>query len=240
MLDDEGLDLEIFGNISEGYRAPNLLELFGQDVSVQANPELLPEYGRGGDLGFLMRMQRRDLSIRTEVSFYDRSMSDQILFTRNSQYSVKARNLEASRITGRELSLLLDWRPWSLNLAETRMDARDVGGHPDYDGKMLPYRTPRRLFARLSWCWSRGSFFAEIENHDAVFTDRYNDPDRMLPAAHFLGAGVRAHISRGWSLSLEGMNLENSRTEDILGFPLPGRSWLITLEWNGTGERGTS
>ncbi len=233
LAEDANFGLEFFGNLNEGYRAPNLLELFGQDVSVQANPELLPERGRGGDLGLSLRGIRGDIQARLEFSFFHRQLWDQILFMRNSQYSVKAQNLESSQIRGSELSLLLDWQSWTLSLADTHLDARDQSGHPDYDGKALPYRTPHRFFARLMYEFGRFTLFGELENRAAVFTDRYNDPDRRLAATRFLGAGLRARVSRSWSLSLEGMNLEDTRAEDVLGFPLPGRTWLITLEWNG-------
>ncbi|MBC8367207.1 TonB-dependent receptor [bacterium] len=233
LKEDENSGLDLFGNLNEGYRAPSLLELFGQDVSVQANPELLPERGRGGDLGLTLRGIRGDLQARLEISFFQRRMWDQILFMRNSQYSVKAQNLESSEIRGSELSLLLDWRSWTLSLADTRLDARDKSGHPDYDGKALPYRTPHRFFARLMNEFGRFALFGELEKRDAVFTDRYNDPDRRLAATRFLGAGLSTSISKNWSLSLEGMNLEDTRAEDVLGFPLPGRTWLMTLEWNG-------
>jgi len=232
-LDRPAFDLDFFGNLSDGYRAPSLLELFGQDVSVAPNPELVPERGRGGDVGMAFSARRRGLEVRAELSLFDRRMSDQILFLRTSQYSVKAANLESSRLRGREISLFLDWRDWTLNLSETLLDARDTSGHPDYEGKQLPYRSPRRLFARLSRRLGPLTIFGEIEDRGAVFSDRYNDPYRKLPETHFLGAGLRAQLSRGWSLSMEGMNIEDRRAEDILGFPLPGRTWLLTIEWTG-------
>lgn len=239
-LNETRVGLEFFGNLSEGYRAPSLLELFGQDVSVHANPELLPERGRGGDVGLTLRARRGRFKLRGELSLFDRSLRDQILFMRNSQYSVQARNLESSRLRGSELSLAFDWRPWALSLSGTRLDARDTGGHPDYDGKMLPYRTPNRLFARLSRELGPVKLFAEVEERGAVYTDRYNDEERRLPSARFFGAGLRARIAGGWSLSLEGMNLGDTRAEDVLGFPLPGRTWLVTLEWIGSDKGRTS
>ncbi len=238
LVEDANFGLEFFGNLNEGYRAPSLLELFGQDVSVQANPELVPERGRGGDLGLTLRGNRGDFGARLEISFFQRQMWDQILFMRNSQYSVKAQNLESSMIRGSELSLLFDWQSWTLTLANTGLDARDQSGHPDYDGKSLPYRTPHRFFARLMHEFGRITLFGELEKRDAVYTDRYNDPDRRLAATRFLGAGFSTRVGKNWSLSLEGMNLEDTRAEDVLGFPLPGRTWLLTLEWNG--YRGTT
>jgi iron complex outermembrane recepter protein len=229
-----GGKLSLRGNLADGYRAPSLLELFGQDVSVTGNPELSPERGEQSDLGLIWRgvaLGRRDLRLRGKLVWFRRDLRDQILFLRNSQYSVRAENLSASRVTGRELSLALDWRRWRLTLADTRLDARDRGGNPDYDGKQLPYRSPRRSFARLAYSGDRLALHLDVDHRAATYSDRYNDPDRRLPAATLLGAGLAWRQFDKVELIIEGRNLADVHVEDSLGYPLPGRSWSAGLEW---------
>ncbi len=227
-------ELSLRGNLADGYRAPSLLELFGQDVSVAGNPDLSPEHGEQSDLGLAWRGRIPGPGrprLRAKLVWFRRDLEGQILFLRNSQYSLRAENLSASRVTGRELSLDLDWRRWRMTLADTRLFARDRGGNPDYDGKQLPYRSPHRSFLRLAYSGPRLALHADLDHRAATFSDRYNDPDRRLPAATLLGAGLTWKRFERVDIILEGRNLGDVHVEDSLGYPLPGRSWSAGLEW---------
>lgn len=223
--------LTLRANAADLHRAPSLLELFGQDVSVSGNPALRPERGTQADAGFALALRRGGLKLDGECSWFRRDLEDEILMLRNSQYSVRAENIGASRTTGRETSLALAWRALRASLAETRLAARDRGGLAAYDGKQLPYRSPRRLHARLGWEGERLGLFAERESRAATFSDRYNDPDRRLPAAALWSAGANLRVNGNLNLSIEGRNLGDTRVEDHLGYPLPGRHWLAGLTW---------
>lgn len=223
-------EIALRASAGDGYRAPSLLELFGQDVSVQGNPELLPERGLQTEAALEWRALAGELRIGGALSWFRRDLNDQILFLRNSQYSVRAENLGASRITGREFSLRADWRAWALTFADTRLHARDRGGDPAYDGKQLPYRSPGRSFLRLAHERGRLALHADVDHRAATFADRYNDPDRRLPAATLWGAGLRWQLTDALGLSLAGRNLGDARVEDRLGYPLPGRHWTLGLD----------
>jgi iron complex outermembrane receptor protein len=225
------LEAKLKANLHEGYRPPSLLELFGQDVSVEGNSNLLPELALSRDLGLLLQLEGERGELCLEVFFFDREMEQQILFLRNSQNSVRAENLQESRVRGQELSLSFRSRSWSGRLNAHWQDARDRGDNPVYRNKSLPYRSPRKVFARLARRMKWLSLFAELEYRDEVFTDRYNDPEKSLPASTLLGAGASLPLGETWRASLEVMNLADQRCEDILGYPLPGRSWTLNLEW---------
>lgn len=223
--------LGIAANVADAYRAPTLLELFGQDVSVSGNPALRPEHGAQSDLGLRAAVRRGELAARGELTWFRRDLEDQILFLRNSQSSVRADNVSASRVTGRELSLSAEWRRWRLRLARTTLVARDRSGLAAYDGKALPYRSPARSLLRLGWEHRRLGLHVEREWRAATFSDRYNDPDRQLPAATLWGAGLNLDLTAALVLSIEGRNLGDARIEDRLGYPLPGRHWQAGLSW---------
>ena len=160
------------------------------------------------------------------------------LFLRNSQYSVGARNISAAEFDGQEVQPGLGARGLSLTLASTWQDAVDRGEDPAYAGKELPYRSPRHVFARLSGERGRLRLFVELDHRSSVFTDRYNDPDRALPAATLWGAGLRFRLSGSFDISFESMNLADARVEDYLGYPLPGRTWMGGIEWRRSSETG--
>lgn len=226
-----GAALTLRANASDLSRAPSLLELFGQDVSVSGNPALLPETGEQSDAGFALALRRRGLKLDGECSWFRRDLEDEILMLRNSQYSVRAENIGASRTTGREASLALAWRALRASVAETRLAARDRSGLAAYDGKQLPYRSPRRALLRIGMETARLGLYAEREARAATFSDRYNDPDRRLPAATLWSAGLNLRVIGNLNLSIEGRNLGDTRLEDHLGYPLPGRHWLAGLTW---------
>ena len=231
-------ELLLRANAGDSYRPPTLLELFGQDVSVTPNLELRPESGVERDIGLAWRGALGALGVEVNLNAFHRELEDQILFLHNSQYSVRAENLSASRITGREFSLRLAWRRWSLALADTRLDARDRGGDPNYDGKELPFRTPRSRFLRLSRGWKGLALDLELDHRSATHYDRYNDPDHRQPAATLYSASLSWRLPRSLRLSntrltIEGRNLGDAHVGDRLGYPLPGRHWTLGLEWAG-------
>ena len=225
------LSVDLSLNAGSAYRPPTLLELFGQDVSIRGNPELSPEQGRQADAGLRVLAEYRGLSARAEYSRFRRTLRDQILFLRNSQYSVGAVNLAASEVDGHELQLSVAARGAWLTLAATRQNSIDRGENPAYAGKQLPYRSPSHLFARAGGELARLRCYLDIDRRSSVFTDRYNDADRALPAASLWGAGLRLRVNESVSVGVEGMNLTDARVEDYLGYPLPGRMWMVGLEW---------
>lgn len=222
-------------NVGDSYRPPTLLELFGQDVSVKGNPGILPERGSARDLSLAWRGRLGTLGLDLDLALFHREARDQILFLHNSQYSVRAENISASRISGREFSCRLAWRRWTLSLADTRLDARDRGGDPNYRGKELPFRSPSRSLLRLTRGWRSLDAHVELSHRAATFYDRYNDPDHRQDAASLYAAGLSWRLPRHEAirLSVEGRNLTDAAVGDRLGYPLPGRHWTLGLEWAG-------
>ncbi|MCP4546497.1 MAG: TonB-dependent receptor [bacterium] len=227
--------LNLRAKTDDGYRAPSLLELFGQDVSIIGNPQLVPERGRQWDIGLGLRCERPGFSLRLEVTHFDRDLDHQIIFIRNSQHRVNALNVAASEITGNEISLKagleLGRMDWWLSWADTRQEAIDHSGRSAYDGKTLPYCTPHASFARLGCDLSRFSFHVDVNARARTYAEPYNMDERALPASTLWGAGVAWRSNRYFELSIEGLNLNNDGTQDILGYPLPGRTWRIGLNW---------
>ena len=76
-------------------------------------------------------------------------------------------------------------------------------------------------------------------SHDYLLEkDQYLDRANLRPIEtkeiHNIRAAVR--FGRDWSLSAEAKNLTDNRIPDHWGYPLPGRTFFITLEWNSPGR----
>jgi hypothetical protein len=82
---------------------------------------------------------------------------------------------------------------------------------------------------RLTPAW-RGGVYGDADVTGGNYLDSANlvaVPRRLL-----LGAGAYAARPRsGLRVVLAARNLGDSRVNDIAGFPLPGRSVFVTLEW---------
>jgi hypothetical protein len=70
--------------------------------------------------------------------------------------------------------------------------------------------------------------YAELFHLGADFLDRYNAV--RVPARTLVGAGLGFPVAPSARFTFEGKNLQDVRTRDVAGFPLPGRTWSVALE----------
>ncbi len=221
--------------VSESGRLPTLLESFGASGAVEGNSELAPEAATSIDGGVVLTPWRGALFIEA-VAFRVES-EELIVFLQNSQRTVKAFNLDSARTEGIELSARGAVGRWSVVGAYTHLNAVNTGPSPVYHGKSLPHTPERELFARAAWSDGTASFWYEHRWMSETWRDRANLPENRAPARHLANAGFRFVLSPALSLSGEVANAGNVRTADVEGFPLPGRSAYVTLEYSWMGER---
>ncbi|TMQ70442.1 MAG: hypothetical protein E6K80_08510, partial [Candidatus Eisenbacteria bacterium] len=96
-----GLGLELKANWSKADRAPDFLELFGNQGTVLGNPALLPERLESWDAGAGWSAPTREpwrASLRW--AHFESRARDLILYTRNSPSTVRAMNVSAARVRG--------------------------------------------------------------------------------------------------------------------------------------------
>jgi iron complex outermembrane receptor protein len=219
------------GNIGRYYRLPTFLELFGNIGSVTGNAALEPEEGVNRDIGLTVNVARAGFarSLFAEVSYFDNTVDNLILFFPNSQWTSKPTNIGAAHIRGIESSVSAVV-PYGFELAAayTYLHTEDTGGIPTYRGNQLPSRPPHDVNASLSYSWRALRATYELQFISANYLDRYNARATAARSLHALILVLRAPVD-GLSLTLEGRNLTDERVEDVAGFPLPGRSVYSTL-----------
>jgi len=226
--------LALKANAGRYYRLPTFLELFGNTGSITGNPALLPEEGTNRDIGVIANVRRIGAfeNIYAEVTYLDNEAEDLILFFPNSQNTSRPVNIGASRIRGWELSARTDITG-SFDIAAnyTRLDARDTGDIPTYNGNQLPSRPEGELNLAASTRWNRWRLTYEYSYMAANFLDRYNQ--RGVPARTLHGLILRWNLPvSGLSFTIEGRNLTDNQVSDISGFPLPGRAVFSTLRFD--------
>jgi len=223
--------LTLKGNVGRYYRLPTFLELFGNVGSVTGNAALEPENGVNRDIGLVVNLTRIGWarSVFAEMSWFDNNVDNLILFFPNSQYTAKPSNIGAAHIRGIESSMSAAL-PSGFEIAAgyTYLDTEDTSNIPYYNGNNLPSRPAHDVNTSLSYTWRALRTTYEFQYLSANFLDRANMRATDARTLHSLIFTQRAPVS-GLSLTLEGRNLTDERTEDVAGFPLPGRSVYSTL-----------
>lgn len=228
---------------NEEGRFPTLYELFGTNGDVRPNPGLVPERGVTWDGGFRLETPSRGFFTGAlEVSAFRSDRDSLIVFIQNSQQSFKAVNLERAVAQGIEIEgrAFIDGR-LRLDGSFTSQEARQRGEVPHWDGKRLPYVSPRELFLRTSVRVGPVTLRHEFAYLDRYYRDRANTEEDRAAARRTHDLGARTRILQGrMSLDLDVQNVGDIRAPDSFGYPMPGRTVYVTLAWDGNETRPSS
>lgn len=230
--------LELRGNWSSAERMPDFLEFFGDQGGVAGNPSLRPERVESRDAGLAWAGRVAGRWRGTlEYARFASSGEDFIVFVRTQPTAMQAQNISRAKIRGEELSASLDL-PFGFAAAgaTTWQSARDDGAVPFWRGRDLPQRPGRESSARLAWRGFDLEASLETRHQSESWRDRANQ--HRVPGRTILDAAI------GWApgvwparIVLEGRNLDDIRATDVAGYPLPGRSFLVSLHWQAGRER---
>lgn len=219
--------LEARANWSRASRAPEFLELFGNQGDVLGNPRLVPETGESWDAGLAWRGRAAGADATVEWATFASHLRRLIVFLPASQRSARPGNLGAAELRGDELSWRLAWRGLAFSGARTRTSALQTDPASLYHGRRIPQRPAHETYARLDA--RRGPWSAACDVLD--LGDDFLDPInfRRIPARTLLGASLSRAFGR-LRVTLEGKNLGDRHAEDVGGYPLPGRSVFVACD----------
>jgi outer membrane cobalamin receptor len=229
--------LTVKGNWGEYYRLPTFLELFGNAGSITGSSDLEPEKGLNRDIGAVFSFDRMGPfgSVFFEAVYLDNKVEDLILFFPNSQFTSRPENIGAARIKGCEISFssLVSTR---LRVAGnyTFLDGKDTGPIPYYNGNELPGRPKHDLAVFFDFMHRVGNLSYEYHRIGPNYLDPANQ--MRVPARDIHNLALRWNtFQKGVALTLEGRNLTDNRVSDVNGFPLPGRSYFVTVSYQHQG-----
>lgn len=223
--------LQMQANIGRFERPPNLEELFGNRGFVQGNSRLQPEDGINRDVG--LRAGWCDLgwvdSVSFEYAYFENDIDDLIVLVQLSQQYFRPENIGGARIQGHEVSAHLGLlRNLVLDLNYTRQDARNLSDVPSQRNKQLPGRPEDEFFARIAYVQTFGTVYYELNHIAGNYLDRVNF--RRVDSRELHAAGLGIETGTGLRFGVDARNLTDQQTEDVAGFPLPGRSYFVTMK----------
>lgn len=236
-------DLAIKGSAGYYVRLPTLIELFGNRGTVLGSPDLRAERGPSADLGIVWAPSK-ELGDPVDYVVVDRILvqaalfatrpRDTIALVTSAGYVARAENIGDTRSYGAELVASARFaKTLTLSAAYTRLVAQQQSSDPNLDDKVLP-RTPAHfLYARADIAHRiagrRFGVWSDATAQSASYLDQANF--QRMPGRVLVGAGARAEIAGGVGVTASGANLTNMRVDDTYGFPMPGRSFFLSLDW---------
>jgi iron complex outermembrane receptor protein len=247
-------DLALKASAGRYFRAPTLVELYGDRGVLVGNPALSAETGGTVDLGVVWAPKRplggADRIFVEAAGFFGRSTA-LIAWVPTSGRASVAKNLGAADLWGVELGVetrlgRLVTLAGNYTFLATAQDSPLV----PYDQKALPGRPRHELYLRASGESAIGplrlGLAADLTAQSGTWLDQGNL--NAVPARRLVGAELRLSWRR-ITFGLDARNLFDARTEDVplvpaprpdltsapravadaLGHPLPGRSLLATV-----------
>jgi vitamin B12 transporter len=239
-------------------RLPTLLELFGTRGTILGSPELLPERGPTADVGLVWAPAKAlgDFDrILVEASLFGTRSHDTIAFINSSGFVTRAVNLANTQTYGGELvASTRIGRALSVTANYTRLVAQQLSEDVNFANKAIPREPAHAVYARADLAHRilrrRASIWLDGSWQSATYLDQANF--MMVPARLLAGTGARVEVAGRLAASLAIENLADTRVQqlpldppprpdftatptalaDVAGFPLPGRTVYVSLDWS--------
>jgi iron complex outermembrane receptor protein len=233
-----GLGLRVKANYGRSYRVPSLMELFGYRGMTVPSPGLEPETGLNRDVGVGWEFESEGARyITAEFAYFWSDVEDLIMFVYVPfAQAAQAINIDSADIEGYECSISCGtWHGLALDANLTHLTAINTGPVSYMTGKHLPNRPRDEASVAVRWSYRGVQAFYEFDYIAENYLNANNGvgPNNKGPLfdtrrLHAAGVGVPTGIPHT-DFSIEIRNITDERYEDVMGFPLPGRSVSATL-----------
>ncbi len=230
-------------NVGRYARLPSLIELYGNTGLLLGDPTLKPERGLNADIGPVVSWSSGSSRVSWSTAAFASFIDDLIAYRYGSGHA-RPWNVGSARILGVESEANLQLgKHFRATLAGMLSDALNTSPIEAQNGRQLPLRPRYRFFARPEWraIEVTGYTFLGIYAECDATGRNHADPNNLveLPSRLIFGAGAYADLPAGFSIRFTAQNLGNSNIYDLIGYPLPGREFYLTLGWSHpNGEQG--
>ena len=222
-------DLNIKFNISQYYRLPSYIELFGSRGYIGANESLKPEQGTNTDLGFEYQKYPRSstlTSINWEAALFYSEVNNEIIYTFNSRGEGRPNNAERSTITGLENNIAIE-----LFYNFMISNQFSILSPIHYTATNRRYFLPGRPLLSVSTKLSYSSHSMELYIEHMKDSQMYFDTVNRLPANDKEIINIGSTFKKqNYEISASVTNLNDKRYKDYYFQVSPGRSFQVSLK----------
>lgn len=228
-------------------RPPSFQELYGNGSSLVGNAALRPERALSVDAGIHGDIGDTRVAFGYELVGFVTSATDLIAFVPAGRTTFHAVNVDRALLAGTEISASLVARGLRTQVSYTLLSTRNQGDSPIERGHPLPGRPRHDLHYDAGYAFGPIGVRYGLDAIAGTTVDTGGSivlPARVL---HGLGAWLDVPGISGLRAGLDVQNLFDLRTlyvdspllgsaiavpvSDFLGFPLPGRSFWVTLRF---------
>ncbi len=225
--------LHVKANYQSSYRKPNFSELYFPDQGwIRGNPDLKAEKGRNLDAGLGVDLPR----FFFETAYFRNWIDESILWLPVSFWTIMPVNTGPIDAWGVEMDT--EYRPWdflflSANYTYLHAIAEDTGnqavGRPRHRANFTA-----SVHSDLGELYAEGQYSSSVPVYSTRTGSVYVDSwfvVNMGVTFNLLSLPwlERTRCLQEWTLSVEVKNLGDATVYDGVMFPLPGRSWFVTL-----------
>ncbi|MEJ7602486.1 MAG: TonB-dependent receptor, partial [Kofleriaceae bacterium] len=247
-------DVALKASFGRYVRLPTLLELFGDRGTIVGSPELRAERGYSTDAGAVWapgkaygQSGRIFDRIFVQGALFATRARDTIALISTAGFVARAQNIGATQSYGGELIASgRIARTISLTASYTRLVTQNRSSDDNLDGKAVPRTPGHLLYARVDASYRRASAWFDAAVQTTSFLDQANYA--RVPGRVLAGTGVRVEVINRLGVSLGVENLAGTRVvalppdragampirtalADLAGYPLPGRTFYLSLDW---------
>ncbi len=222
----------LLSSVARAVRFPTLTERFGNRAFVTGAADLEPEQAWNFDLGLETDQKVHNLTFDLSAHAFYSQIDDMIRYElTRSRFLAVPDNIARAHIAGGEASLHASiGSNFAWASAVTYLHAQD----PALD-RRLPLRPDLQFYLRptfyitnLPGGLDRAHLYLDLTHISANFADAANLV--VLPARDYVGAGAGLSFwQRHAELVASFQDLLNRGGVDLVGFPLPGRTFTLSL-----------
>ncbi len=217
--------LTLRANAGRAFRDPAFDELYFRGAGLAGDPTLRPEDGWALDAAIQWLPNNRLLF---EITAFHQRYDRLILFVPVSAFLLRATDDRGATLSGAELRAEVRLNRITAAAGYDRLaHAFDHAPHAP-----LPYRPDAAAFGALALNLRRATLHTRVRWRDAVHTDIYGV--RTLPAQTTWDAGVEGDLGLGFAAGMVARNLLDATAADAVQQPLPGRSLLFEVRYDGS------
>jgi vitamin B12 transporter len=227
-----------FANAGRYARFPTLGELYGASALIRGNDALLPERGLVVDAGARAQERLGKLTLWGDLAAYARRADRLVSYVRAAQGYLVPVNVHSARVLGLETAAGANYASHvDADVSLTLSDPRDVTEDRRLENDILPFRSRFVAAAGLGVTTSAhvpGSLDRSCARLLYLHqSSRYGDPAGLIviPAQNTFDLELsQGFFAERATLRARAANLFDAARFDIVGYPLPGRSFFLSLE----------